>query len=234
MNTSIDLNFRHEEKFLLNRATAEALRYRLSLLMDVDENSKEGENKYYIRSLYFDDPQDTAYYEKIDGVEDREKYRIRFYNLDDSYIVIELKGKKRDLTYKKQDRITRIEYQYLIDQNYDKINIGNRKTLEDFITKCKLKELKPSIIVDYTREAYTFPVSDVRITFDDGIASGRFDYDLFSKDMLLYDILEPNEVILEVKYNEILPGVIKDVLGTVPKVKIAMSKFAMCKEKKEV
>ena len=231
-NISPNEKFRYEIKYLINSSQAEILKYRLSLLMDKDNNAIDG--YYFIRSLYFDDVNNTAYYEKIDGLEEREKYRIRFYNYDHSYIILELKGKKNNLTYKRQNRITEEDYNNIINQNYDKINIEGRKVLEDFITKSKRNNLIPSIIVDYSRQPFIYPVEDVRITFDEDISSGRFDYDLFSKELLPYRVLEPNEIILEVKFNTFLPKTIKKVLDTVPKTRIAVSKFALCKEKKEV
>lgn len=231
-NISPNEKFRYEIKYLINSSQAEILKYRLSLLMDKDNNAIDG--YYFIRSLYFDDVNNTAYYEKIDGLEEREKYRIRFYNYDHSYIILELKGKKNNLTYKRQNRITEEDYNNIINQNYDKINIEGRKVLEDFITKSKRNNLIPSIIVDYSRQPFIYTVEDVRITFDEDISSGRFDYDLFSKELLPYRVLEPNEIILEVKFNTFLPKTIKKVLDTVPKTRIAVSKFALCKEKKEV
>lgn len=231
MHTLVD-NYRHELKFLMNKKTAEILKYRLSLLLPFDEFALENDGSYYIRSLYFDDIYDTAYYEKIDGIEEREKYRIRFYNFDISYITIELKGKKGNVGYKLQDQINYKEYYYIINQDYDKIVIEDRKVLERFILDCKRKNLVPSIIVDYERTAYTYPISDVRLTFDSSIASGKYDCDFFNKDMMLYDALEKDSLILEVKYNEFLPDFIKEVIQSVPMTRISMSKFALCRELK--
>ncbi len=232
MPTQPKERYRYELKYILSSSQAEILKYRLSLLMDIDDNAIGG--KYFIRSLYFDDVYDTAYYEKIDGLEEREKYRIRFYNLDKSYITLELKGKKNNLTYKRQARITEEEYDDIINQNYDKINVEDRKVLNDFLTKMKTKNLIPSIIVDYTRLPFTYPVDDVRITFDEDVSSGRFNYDLFDPNLETQRALEPNEVILEVKFNTQLPPVLKKVISAIPMTRIAMSKFALCKEKKEV
>ena len=233
MNTLNNENYRYELKFLLSTKYANILKYRLELIMDKDENYPFIEGRYYIRSLYFDDIYDTAYYEKVDGVEDRIKYRIRYYNFDPSYIVLELKGKKNNFTYKKQDKITREEYDKIINKDYD-IDTERRPLLKEFITKSKSKNLIPSVIVDYSRIAFTYPVADVRITFDEDISSGIFNYDLFDENINLDHVIEPDEVVLEVKYNEILPKIIKEVLATVPMTRIAISKFAMCKEKKEV
>ena len=231
---SNNANYRYEHKYLMSSSMAEILKHRLALFMERDENSNTLNNKYYIRSLYFDDIYNTAYNEKIDGLEEREKYRIRIYNLDTSYILIELKGKKGEFTYKKQDVITKKEYEFIVNKEYDKIKIGNRKILDEFIYKCKTRNLNPSVIVDYTREAYTYPVADVRITFDEDIASGRFNYNLLDENIDLFRVIEPNEVILEVKYNDRLPRIVTEIINTIPITRIAMSKFTLCKEKKEV
>lgn len=231
MNTFID-NYRYELKFMMNEKEAEVLKKRLSLLLPYDDFSNKKDGSYYIRSLYFDDIYDTAYYEKIDGLEEREKYRIRYYNFDKSYIVLEVKGKKGTVGYKLQDSINCEEYRYLIQQEYDKIDLKNRKTLEKFIIDCKRKNLIPSVIVDYERTAYTFPVCDVRLTFDSSITSGKYNDDFFNKDIMLYDVLEKGIMILEVKFNDFLPSFIKEVLQSTPMTRISMSKFALCRELK--
>lgn len=226
--------YRHELKFVINSTQAEILKYRLSLIMDVDSNSKNEDNTYFIRSLYFDDIYGSAYYEKIDGLEQREKYRIRIYNFDDSFIRLERKEKNRDLTHKEQTSITKEECLHFINGDFDLIDTSKSKLLEDFVIKNKLNQIRADVIVDYRRLAYTYPVCDVRVTFDEHIKSGRFNCNLFDKDILSFDVLEPNESVLEVKFNNTIPKHIAQVLMTIPSIRLAVSKFALCKEKKEV
>ncbi len=228
----MDKKYRHELKFILNKTQAEILKYRLSLIMDVDSNSID--NKYYIRSLYFDDVYSSAYYEKVDGLEKREKYRIRLYNFDDSLIRLERKEKNRDLTHKEQVIISKEECANILNGEYDLIDIKKNKLLEEFILKVKLNDIKPDVIVDYDRLAYVYPVEEVRITFDENIKSGRFNYNLFDKEVYLYDAIEKNEVVLEVKFNNYIPKHIVKVIETIPSIRLAVSKFALCKEVKEV
>ncbi len=234
MNTSADKNYRYELKYEINTKDAFLLKQKLALIMDCDEFSPNEDGSYYIRSLYFDDIYNTAYHEKVNGAEFREKYRIRFYNFDANYILIELKGKNGNLCYKKQDKIQYQEYCDIMNKDYDKIIIeeNKRETLRKFINDCKNKNLVPSIIVDYKRIAYTYPVANVRITFDSDIASGRFNYDIMNDKMMLFPVLEDDRLILEVKYNKFLPKIIDDILKTVPSVRISMSKFALCREMK--
>lgn len=226
--------YRHELKFIINSTQAEILKYRLSLIMDVDTNSKNEDNTYFIRSLYFDDVFNNAYYEKVDGLEKREKYRIRIYNFEDSFIRLERKEKNRDLTHKEQTAITKEECLNFINGDFDKIDTSRSQLLEDFVLKNKLNQIRADVIVDYRRLAYTYPVEDVRVTFDENIKSGRFNYDIFDKDILTFDVLEPNESVLEVKFNNGIPKHIADVIMTIPSIRLAVSKFALCKEQKEV
>jgi len=204
------------------------------MIMDVDTNSVNEDNTYFIRSLYFDDVYNTAYYEKVDGLEKRAKYRIRIYNLDDSFIRLERKEKDRDLTHKEQVKLTKEECIDIINGNYDNFDLSKDGLIKDFIMKYKLNQIKPDVIVDYKRLAYTYPVEDTRVTFDEDIRSGRFNCDLFDKDILSYEVLEPKEVVLEVKFNNGIPSHIASVIMTIPSIRLAVSKFALCKEKKEV
>lgn len=203
------------------------------MIMEVDKNSINQDNTYFIRSLYFDDVNNSAYYEKVDGVEKRKKYRIRIYNLDDSFIRLERKDKDRDMTHKAQTKITKETYQKIIDNNLNDIDLTD-ELLNEFVTAIKTKGLKPAVVVDYQRLAYTYPLFDTRVTFDENIKSGRFNNDLFSDNYMTYDVLNDNETVLEVKFNEILPSHIASVIMNIPTVRQAISKFALCYEKKEI
>jgi SPX domain protein involved in polyphosphate accumulation len=217
----------------MSESIAEVLKYRLSLIMDLDENSTNEDHTYNIRSLYFDDIYDSAYYEKVDGVEERNKYRIRLYNNDDTFIRLERKEKNRDLTYKRQQKITKKETRDFISSNFDNIDYEEDTLIREFALKYKMNQIRPSVIVDYNRLAYTYPVEDVRITFDSNIKSGRYNTNLLDKDIMLVDILEPGLLVLEVKYNNYLPSHIASILNDIPMTRLAVSKFALCVEKKE-
>lgn len=230
MNT-FEKSYRHELKFLIPTSTAKILKQRLPLIMKQDPHY---DGYYNIRSLYFDDIYHTAYHEKIDGIKDRSKYRIRIYNLEDIYISVEIKGKHNDLSYKKKDIINKKEYMYLMNKEYDKINIKDRKILEQFIFDIKNKNLVPMVIVDYQRLAYVYELEDTRITFDEDIKSSRFNYDLFNKNLPLFSVLEPDEILIEIKFNENLPYIIKELLKDSHMTSIGLSKYTLCMEKKGI
>lgn len=221
--------YRNELKFIINSGAAEILKNNLSKVMTVDANSKNSDNTYLIRSLYFDDWDSNAYYEKQDGVEFRKKYRIRMYNHDDSFIRLECKYKHDNKTSKDQMLIDKNICSKIVDGNLDDINLDEDNLLTKFTLDHKLRHLKPAIIVDYTRLAFTYPVSDVRVTFDYHIKSGVYNYNLFDKDINMYSVIKDDEVVLEVKFNEVLPEAIAIILTTIPMFRQAYSKFAVCR-----
>lgn len=101
----ISLQYRHEWKHEISIFDVLCLRQRLSSVMTPDPHAQGG--RYFVRSLYFDDLRDTALREKLDGVSHREKFRLRCYNGDDSYLVLEKKSKVGGLCAKEQTCLTR-------------------------------------------------------------------------------------------------------------------------------
>lgn len=228
MNTR---KYRHEIKFIISKQMSLILKQRLALAMDVDKNSVNLDNTYFIRSLYFDDINSAAYYEKIDGVLYRKKYRIRIYNNDSSFIRLERKWKHNNMTSKDQLKISKENCINLLTNQFDNIDkeLLNNSLMKEFITDIKVFGLKPSVIVDYKRLAYTYPISEVRITFDERIKSGLYNCNLFNMNRITYDVIDNNEVVLEVKFNEVLPEHISIILQTIPMYRQAVSKFALCR-----
>ena len=221
--------YRNEIKFIISKTMAEVLKQRLSLIMSVDTNSYNSDNSYLIRSLYFDNENSDAYYEKMDGVEYRKKYRIRIYNFDDKFIRLECKYKHNNMTSKDQILIDKELCSKIVDGKIDDIDLTKDNLLRQFALDYRLNKLEPSIIVDYNRVAFTYHVSEVRITFDSQIKSGMYNYNLFDKNATTYSVIDDNQMVLEVKFNEILPESIAIILQTVPTFRQAFSKFAACR-----
>ncbi len=220
--------YRYELKFAIPDQIAELLKNQLRQVMYLDEHSISDTYSYTIRSLYFDDIYSTAYYDKLDGVEYRSKYRIRFYNNDDSVIRLECKHKDENMTYKESCTLKREIVNAILDGKYGIVRTGD-EFLNRFLAEATIYNLKPSIVVDYRRLALVYPVSDVRITFDSEIKSGRYDLNVFDENMITFDVLEDNQQVLEVKCNEFIPAHILSILNSVPMVRQAISKFALCR-----
>ena len=223
-----EYKYRHELKFKISNSAAEVLKQKLSLIMSKDKNAYFKDGSYLIKSLYFDNINSDSYYEKMDGVLYRKKYRIRIYNDDDSFIRLEKKMKHNNMTAKEQMLISKDIYSKIINGKINEIDDPKGLLLE-FINECRTKGLIPSIIVEYHRTAFIYPISDVRITFDANISSGLYNYDLFDKKMPMYNVDEKGKQVLEVKFNEILPLHIANLLNDIPSCREAVSKFAICR-----
>lgn len=223
-----EYKYRHELKFKISNSAAEILKQKLSLILGKDKNAYYEDGSYLIKSLYFDDRDSSSYYEKMDGVLYRKKYRIRMYNDVDTFIRLEKKMKHNNFTAKEQMLISKNIYSKILNGKIDEIENPDGLLLE-FITNYKNKGLVPSVIVEYHRTAFTYPISDVRITFDSNIQSSLYNYDLFNTSYPRYIVDEPGKQVLEVKFNEILPLHIANILNDIPACREAVSKFAICR-----
>ena len=223
-----EYKYRHELKFKISNSAAEVLKQKLSLILGKDKNAYYEDGSYLIKSLYFDDRDSSSYYEKMDGVLYRKKYRIRMYNDVDTFIRLEKKMKHNNYTAKEQMLISKDIYSKILNGKIDEIENPDGLLLE-FITNYKNKGLVPSVIVEYHRTAFTYPISDVRITFDSNIQSSLYNYDLFNTSYPRYIVDEPGKQVLEVKFNEILPLHIANILNDIPVCREAVSKFAICR-----
>ena len=218
---------RHEYKYLISRADAELLKLRLPHIMERDPNA--GENgQYTIRSLYFDDVDAAAYYEKVDGLDNRAKYRIRFYNYDGSNIKLEKKEKLGNLTRKTAQTITKKDaraLEYAISEGCPDTPEGLTEELRLAILS---RGLRPKGLVDSDRTPFLCHAGNTRITIDENLRTRPYIAHLFASPRAMTPGLQPDEVILEVKFDDFLPGYLADALADIPKVNMAISKFAMC------
>jgi len=219
------VEYRYELKFEIAKETAELLKKQLKMVMALDSHSISQEYSYDIRSLYYDDIYSSSLYEKKDGIEFRGKYRIRIYNYSDKIIKLECKHKDENMTYKEECDLTKQQAIQLMNCDYLSVTSEN-KFLNKFLANAQVQYLKPSVIVDYRRTAFVYPTSSVRITFDENIRAGRYDLDLFDANISTVPVSE--NVVLEVKCNEFIPEHILRILSSQPKIRLAVSKFALC------
>lgn len=225
------VEYRYELKYVISKPIAEMLKKQLSAVMELDENSVSKKYSYDVRSLYFDDAYSTSLFEKRDGVQFRGKYRIRIYNNSDKYIKLECKHKDIDMTYKEDVRLTLPATKAICEGRYHQI-ITKNNFINKFLANAQVRQLRPTVIVDYRRTAFAHPVSKTRITFDEYIRSGKYNYDLFEENIDSVPITKPDEIVLEVKCNDFIPAHILAILNSVPKLRQAISKFAYCREVK--
>lgn len=219
------MNYRSELKYILNNNDFNILKHNLKALLKKDSNCLN--ESYKISSLYFDDYKNTSYNQVVNGISERWKYRIRFYNNDNTYIKLEKKYKRNNRTLKTSTRITYEIFENILKRN---VKIGKDKLLNEFIIKINTDLLKPVIFVEYDRIPYVYKIGNVRITLDYNIGyTTRFN-NLFGEKRLYYI----NEKILEVKYNELLPDFIRYKLELNHLEQISFSKFRNCIERSKL
>lgn len=203
------------------------LKNRLKFLMSYDKYCN-GQGEYHIRSLYFDDFKSTALHEKLAGVLNRHKYRIRIYNKSSSVINLEKKIKRGGLIAKQKLSLSLNEYQALISDQLHLITLSNKPLLQELLIEMQASLLKPKVIVDYIREAYVSPLGNTRITFDKELRTGLRDSDILNPDLITIKALDNSYIIMEVKFDEYLPSLIQNLIQFESLTKQSASKYVIC------
>ncbi len=214
---------RHELKHYINYADILQLRSRLPFVAGIDKNAVEG-NGYRVKSLYFDNCNDKALREKIDGVNDREKFRLRLYNDDTSFIRLEKKRKRNGICFKESTIISADECIRLLDGDLAVLKENGNYLCLELYAKMHYQQLRAKNIVDYQREAFIYPIGNVRVTLDYDIRTGNN----------IHDFLKPKPIsvpisgvyILEVKYDSFLPEIIRGMVSLSSRRSTAFSKYA--------
>ena len=213
---------RHEEKYICSERQLVIIENRLKAVMPVDANQTGSD--YHIRSLYFDTAGDRMYHESLNGVNKRIKYRLRFYNMDTGFFRMERKDSVRNMKQKYSARVGIDTATALIDNKYPEDT--DDKVLNEIYVLSKTEGLHPAAIVDYRRTAFTHPIGNVRITLDRDIACTSRTGEFLDKHALLYPVMPPGRHVLEVKYDNILPGYIKAVIDAGNLERVSFSKYA--------
>lgn len=221
-----EANYRHEWKHMINHADKIAIRQRLRAVAQVDANAADG--RYLIRSLYFDNISDKALREKLDGVNRREKFRIRYYNGNTDQIHLEKKSKWNGLGTKDRTLLTADEAQRIVDGDLSWMIGSDRPLVQELYVKMNSQGLRPKTIVDYTREPFVYAPGNVRVTLDYNIRTGLLCTDFLNPDCITIPA-GAGETILEVKWDEYLPSVIRDAVQLGSRQISAFSKYAACR-----
>ena len=220
------MDYRHEWKYEISFADRLAIRQRLRAVARPDPHAVNGE--YTIRSLYFDNPADKALREKIDGVNRREKFRIRYYNGDTSMIHLEKKSKWNGLGSKESAVLSRAEALSIAEGHWTWMRDVDRPLVRELYRKMRDQLLRPKTIVDYTREPYVYDPGNVRVTFDFDIRTGLSCTDFLNPDCPTIPAGDA-PILMEVKWDAFLPAVIRDAVCTPARRVGAFSKYAQCR-----
>ena len=221
--------YRHELKYSISLADRMALVQRLRPLMQRDPHTDET-GRYTIRSVYFDNYKDKALREKRNGVQTREKFRIRYYNDDLSFITLEKKLKHNDLCMKVDAPLTAEDYRRILQAPGPWMLEHPDGLVRELYCKMKTQQHRPRVLVSYVREPYIYESGNVRVTFDSHIRTSLFQRDF--SDGAISDICAtdtPGDIILEVKFDAFLPEIIRCLLQSEELRQQAFSKYGSCR-----
>ncbi len=203
-------SLRKEIKYVIPLGKALAIRDQLDRLLERDSHCMDG--PYSVRSLYFDSVNHIDFAEKLAGVMDRKKVRLRIYDKDASLCKLEIKQKNDD----RQQKLSLI----VSEADARELSRGNIKALKAYFDSSGTSrkayaimeqgQYRPVAQIEYDRLAYRYPMYDTRITLDMNVRSSESNMDLFSPKVCYTPILRENAV-LEVKYSGKLMGFLSAV-----------------------
>ncbi|MBR1472209.1 MAG: polyphosphate polymerase domain-containing protein [Lachnospiraceae bacterium] len=219
-------HYRHEWKHEITYSDLIAIRQRMKAVARPDPHAVDG--KYLIRSLYFDNAADKALREKIDGVNRREKFRIRYYNLDPSVIHLEKKSRLNGLGTKYSAALSEEEAQRIVEGEIDWMMESERALIQELYCKMRYQGLQPKTIVDYTREPFIYEPGNVRVTLDYDLRTALHRIDFLDPECVTIPAGEA-PVIMEVKWDAYLPDIIRDAVQLKGVRVGAFSKYARCR-----
>lgn len=215
---------RREIKYVVPVWTAHSIEQKLDRVLARDSHGMDG--VYTVRSLYFDTVDNMDFWDKIAGTEQRKKIRLRIYDTDGSLCKLESKQKYGDL--QKKDS-------FIIDRSDAyRLSCGEIGVLRDYFADSTASVdlyaamsrdcYRPSVQIEYDRIAYQYSLYDTRITLDWNVRASEADRNIFSPDIMFMPLM-PEQVILEVKYNEKIMGFITDILESFDLTQESYSKY---------
>ena len=224
----MEKKFRHEYKYLCDSTQNAVLKMRTRGLLQPDRYAKDT-GCYYIRSLYFDTPDNQCYLENEGGSDKRDKYRIRIYNTNTEKIVLEKKSKERQMTSKISCPISEEICRKLMRNERVQITEDMTDMQKKMLLEMQLKVMRPAVIVEYQRFPYVEKNGNVRVTFDENIRSSNGVENFLEEKIITRPVLETGKSILEVKWDAFLPSYIKEHLAMENLQWTSFSKYYLCR-----
>lgn len=223
-----DVTFRKEFKHEINYADYQIIRSRLLALTEPDRHA--GENgRYRIRSLYFDNIYDKALEEKMRGLKNKEKFRIRLYDNDQSFIRLEKKTKIGSVGYKVSAKLTPEQCRRLLEGDLSWMPETGDALIMELYAKMHYQLLRPKTVVDYDREPFVYGPGNVRVTLDSNIRTGIRAVNFLDPQLPTMATNIRNRIVMEVKYDEYLPSLIRDAVRLPGRKTGSFSKYAACR-----
>lgn len=202
------MTFRNELKYLCSDSQLKLLEMRVKHLLSPDPHAG-ADGRYTVRSVYFDDYQDSCYYENEDGSNNRQKFRIRLYNSDTGRLTLECKQKQNGRNHKAICSITRKQCEDILGGTFSLSAPGQADPLLDqFFLLYRTRLYRPKVIVEYERTPFIYKTGNVRITFDRNISGTSKVENFLEPEIHTRPVMAAGIHLLEVKYDELLPDYI--------------------------
>lgn len=218
---------RTENKYLLTMAQAISCKHRVASILRGDPNN--GSSGYMVRSLYFGTVEDSDYFDKIDGLEDRRKLRLRIYHPDAAFAKLELKEKSGAYQRKRSLTVTREQAERLAIGDFTMLSQSDHPFAIELRNLVVCHVYRPKTVVEYQRCAFIHPTNNIRITFDSNVRAGLVPQSFFTKSPVLCPVLPLDNILLEVKFDRFLLSYVKDAASVCDCSPIALSKYSMAK-----
>ena len=216
---------RHEEKYSINYSDYLILKSKLSTLFKSDKYT-DAHGEYRVRSIYFDNQYDKILMEKVNGYRKKEKFRLRMYNSDTSVIKLEKKIKIDNVCEKTSANLTLDQAKKILNSDINWMSRSDDDLISEFYSRIRAYSLEPKTVVEYKRIPFEFRPGNTRITVDTEIRTGLRSIDFFNNNIFLVPTADEYGV-LEVKYDEFLPEIVRDAVGLVGRRRSAYSKYAI-------
>lgn len=226
--TVLNKVLREEKKFLIGIHEFISKSHQLQKVLM--EDSHNGTHGYMIRSLYFDTPYDTDFFEKQAGTELRRKVRLRIYDPDADYAMLEMKQKQGERQLKRSLKVSREDAERIIKCDYSPLLKYGEPFAAEIYAFMQSKCYRPCTVVQYNRKAFIAKENKIRITFDNRIVATESCFDIFSDKLNMNPVLDPYDVVLEVKYNGFLLGYIKEMINSIDKSELSVSKYVLARQ----
>lgn len=229
LQSSTVVKFRHELKYQIDTVQLYTLKAQLpDVLMPDPHVGAQG--FYRIRSLYFDDWENTFYYENENGTEPREKFRIRLYNGSTDRIRLELKRKEGGMIHKCSCPLTKELAEIMVRGETIPWDDAMDPLLKKFYILQETRLLRPKIIVEYDRIPYIYPDGNVRITLDLNICTSARVEDFLKPEIWGRPIMPKGSCLLEAKYDQLMPDFIFRSLQNKQLKRVTFSKYYLCRK----
>lgn len=223
------LKYRHEYKYIISEPQ-ESILYTLAQGILLRDSHVQEDGMYTIRSLYFDDPHDSCFYENMNGTDPRSKFRIRYYNRNSTEIRLEKKSKCRGMTHKTACSLTQEECLLLMQGKHIPLTDTMPREKAQLLLEMQTRFLQPKVIVTYDRIPFVYPAGNVRITFDRNITASKEIAAFLDGDYRQRPIMAHSQNIMEIKWDELLPLHIYEILQLDTLQWSAFSKYYMCRK----